>query len=159
MRTSYPSWERERLMFPASFKRSPAVPVSFCLSDPARSTRFILLTRILLKPSDAHYKVHTFRSDLVKVAQNNKNQHKLHYTFLISMCPWKQSNWHTLHLDSTTQVNTLCDRELSAFKLVAPVFLFEKPCTSVDTMLDLVKTKNRINLYVPTTNNKVCLSK
>lgn len=34
----------------------------------------------------------------------------------------------TLHRDSTTQVNTLCERELSTFILVAPVLLFDKPC-------------------------------
>ena len=34
----------------------------------------------------------------------------------------------TLHRDSTTQVNTLCERELSAFILVEPVLLFDNPC-------------------------------
>lgn len=34
---------------------------------------------------------------------------------------------HTLQCDSTTQVNTQCDLELSAFTLVAPVLLFAKP--------------------------------
>lgn len=53
----YPSCERDRLMFPASFKRSPAAPVNFCLSDPARSTRFILLVFKQLKPSDVLCKV------------------------------------------------------------------------------------------------------
>jgi len=35
-----------------------------------------------------------------------------------------------LQWDSTTQVNTQCDLELSAFTLVAPVLLFANPCTS-----------------------------
>jgi len=35
-----------------------------------------------------------------------------------------------LHRDSTTQVNTQCDLELSVFTLVAPVLLFPKPYTS-----------------------------
>ena len=51
----YPSCERDLLIFPASFKRSPAAPVSFCLSEPARSTRFILLVLKELKPSAALY--------------------------------------------------------------------------------------------------------
>lgn len=34
----------------------------------------------------------------------------------------------TLHLDSIIQVKTLCERELSAFMLVAPVLLFNNPC-------------------------------
>lgn len=31
---------RERFIFAASFRRSPAVPVLLCLSEPAKSTRF-----------------------------------------------------------------------------------------------------------------------
>lgn len=34
----------------------------------------------------------------------------------------------TLYLDSTMQVKTLWERELSAFMLVEPVLLFDKPC-------------------------------
>lgn len=49
----YPSCESERLMFPASFKRSPAAPVCFCLSEPARSTKLILLICNRVKPSAA----------------------------------------------------------------------------------------------------------
>lgn len=35
----------------------------------------------------------------------------------------------TLHRDSTTQVKTVCERELSEFILVAPTLLFDNPCT------------------------------
>ena len=38
----------------------------------------------------------------------------------------------TFNRDSTTQVNTLCERELSIFRLVAPVLRFDKPCLFVD---------------------------
>jgi hypothetical protein len=38
----------------------------------------------------------------------------------------------TFNRDSTTQVNTLCERELSIFRLVAPVLRFDKPCIFVD---------------------------
>lgn len=34
----------------------------------------------------------------------------------------------TLYRDSTMQVKTLWERELSAFMLVEPVLLFDKPC-------------------------------
>lgn len=34
----------------------------------------------------------------------------------------------TLHRDSTTQVKTVCERELSALMLVAPVLLLDSPC-------------------------------
>ena len=49
----YPSCESDLLILPASFKRSPAAPVDFCRSDPARSTRLILLVLNLLTPSAA----------------------------------------------------------------------------------------------------------
>ena len=35
-----PSASRDRLILAPSFSRPPAVPAFFCLSDPARSTRF-----------------------------------------------------------------------------------------------------------------------
>jgi hypothetical protein len=48
----------------------------------------------------------------------------------------------TLHRDSTTQVKTLCERELSAFMLVAPVLLLDSPCvvyfTAINTMLEFI---------------------
>lgn len=50
---THPSCDSDLLIFPASFRRSPAAPVCFCLSDPARSTRFILLVLTLLAPSAA----------------------------------------------------------------------------------------------------------
>jgi hypothetical protein len=49
----YPSCESDLLILPASFNRSPAAPVDFCRSDPARSTRLILLVFNLLTPSAA----------------------------------------------------------------------------------------------------------
>jgi hypothetical protein len=48
---TYPSCESERLILPASFKRCPAAPVDVCLSDPARSTKFIRLVLKQLRPS------------------------------------------------------------------------------------------------------------
>lgn len=45
---SYPSCESDLLMLPASFRRYPAAPVNFCRSDPAKSTRLILLVLNLL---------------------------------------------------------------------------------------------------------------
>ena len=48
---TYPSCESERLILPASFKRCPAAPVDVCLSDPARSTKFIRLILKQLRPS------------------------------------------------------------------------------------------------------------
>lgn len=35
-----PNVVKDLLMFPASFKRSPEAAVIFCLSDPARSTKW-----------------------------------------------------------------------------------------------------------------------
>lgn len=43
-----PSVERDLLILAASRSRSPLAPVAFALSDPARSTRQILLVRELL---------------------------------------------------------------------------------------------------------------
>ena len=37
----------------------------------------------------------------------------------------------TLYRDSTTQVKTVCERELSALILVEPVLLFDNPCNKV----------------------------
>lgn len=41
----------------------------------------------------------------------------------------------TLYRDSTTQVKTVCERELSALILVEPVLLFDNPCNNVHVSL------------------------
>jgi hypothetical protein len=74
----YPSCDRDRLIFPASFNRSPAVPVNFCLSDPARSTRFILLVFKLLIPSAMLYKItFYFRIPLAENVRQNQQRRNM----------------------------------------------------------------------------------
>ena len=73
----YPSCDRDRLIFPTSFNRSPAVPVNFYLSDPARSTRFILLVFMLLIPSAMLYKI-TFYFRIPLAENVKQNQQKKH---------------------------------------------------------------------------------
>jgi len=36
---------------------------------------------------------------------------------------------NTLHQDSITKVKIICDLELLEFKVVAPTFLLERPCS------------------------------
>lgn len=49
----------------------------------------------------------------------------------------------TLHLDSTTQVNTVCERELSAFILVEPVLLFDIPCKNYSAVVNMMPEYNQ----------------
>uniref|UniRef100_A0A8C6M6N3 Uncharacterized protein n=1 Tax=Nothobranchius furzeri TaxID=105023 RepID=A0A8C6M6N3_NOTFU len=48
---TFPRAERDRLIFVASFSRSPWAPVLVCLSLPARSTRLSFPTRMWFSPS------------------------------------------------------------------------------------------------------------
>ncbi len=48
---TFPSADSERLIFVASFNRSPVAPVLLCLSEPARSTKFNFPTQMWSSPS------------------------------------------------------------------------------------------------------------
>lgn len=55
----------------------------------------------------------------------------------------------TLHRDSTMQVKTLCERELSALILVAPVLLFDSPCIILSEACKCILFKFTLISQVP----------
>lgn len=54
---------------------------------------------------------------------------------------------NTLESDLMTHVKTQCERELSAFALVAPVLRFARPCINCNKSIQHEVMKNRMYLY------------
>ena len=87
----------------------------------------------------------------IKIWQHTSfNWIKNKYYWCIRVVMHTSSESLTLHRDSTTQVKTLCERELSVFILVAPVLLLDSPwriyLAAINIMLDFI-LKNKIPNY------------
>ena len=133
---SYPSCESERLIFPASLRRSPAALVNFCLSDLARSTIFILLVLKELNPSTL-YKVQIWICGISQLNETNLQSLLLSINKTFSCKPYKKQlenipsifipNLITLPRDSTTQVKTLCDQTASCSLKILNLKTFINP--------------------------------
>lgn len=59
----------------------------------------------------------------------------------------RSSSVITVYWDSTTQVNTVCERELSALILVEPVLLFDKPCITYMLVTEFLKQIFKLQLF------------